>query len=102
MTANLIFARDDAPFPSALLRERDEWGLRTLDLINPPRRFWTDQNLLIPAVEAGVDANRARRLSTPAELLAALPVDDTWPAQSRRSVARLQAYFLICEDPQRR
>src|SRR5690242_16519567 len=102
MTANLIFARDDAPYTSALLHEREEFGLRTLDLVNPPRRFWADQNLLIPAVEAGVDANRVQRLATPAELLAALPAEDNWPAQSRRSIARLQAHFLICEDPQRR
>lgn len=38
----------------------------------------------------------------PTELLANLPAEDNWPAQSRRSVGRLQAYFLICEDPQRR
>lgn len=52
MTIDLIFERDDAPFPSALLQEREEWGLRTLDLVNPPRSFWADQNLVIPAVEA--------------------------------------------------
>src|SRR5215831_548344 len=102
MTANLLFARDDAPFPSTLLHEREEWGLRTLDLVNPPRRFWADQNLLIPAAEAGVDARRVRRLPTPAEFLAGLPADDSWGPHSRRSVVRLQAHFLVCEDPQRR
>ena len=102
MTLDLIFERDDAPYPSSLLHEREEWGLRTLDLVNPPRRFWADQNLLIPAVEDGIDANRVRQRPTPAQLLTALPADDNWPAQSRRSIARLQAHFLICEDPQRR
>ena len=102
MNADLIFSRDDVPYPSALLHEREEWGLRTLDLVNPPRRFWADQNLLIPAVESGVDANHVRKLATPAQLLAAIPADDNWSAQSRRSIARLQAHFLICEDPQRR
>lgn len=105
MSANLVYARDDAPFPSApaaLLHEREEWGLRTLDLVNPPRRFWADQNLTIPAVEAGVDWKRARRLATPAELLTSLPADDNWGAHTRRSIARLQSHFLVCEDPQRR
>jgi superfamily II DNA or RNA helicase len=102
MTANLLYARDDVPFPSALLMERAEWGLRTLDLVNPPRRFWADQNLIIPAVEAGIDANRAQRLPTSSELLASLPEGENWAALSRRSMARLQAHFLVCEDPQRR
>src|SRR5947209_11285540 len=100
MTANLIFSRDQTPFPSALLHEKEEWGLRTLDVVNPPRRFWADQNLLIPAVEAGIDANRVTRRPSPARLLTALPADDNWPAHSRRSIARVQAHFLICEDPQ--
>jgi superfamily II DNA or RNA helicase len=105
MSKDLIYGRDDAPFPSApsaLLHEREEWGLRTVDLVNPPRRFWADQNLVIPAVEAGIDYKRVRRLPTPAEFLAALPPDDTWGPHSRRSIARLQAHFLVCEDPQRR
>ena len=31
-----------------------------------------------------------------------MPDDDSWTAQTKRSVARLWTYFLICEDPQRR
>ncbi len=102
MNSHLIFDRDEVPFPSALLLEREEWGLRTFDLVNPPRRFWADQGLPIPAVESGIDANRVNDLATPAQLLRSLPVDDTWSAHSRRSIARLQANFLVCEDPQRR
>jgi superfamily II DNA or RNA helicase len=41
-------------------------------------------------------------MSTPSELIANLPEGDTWSAQSKRSVSRLRAYFLVCEDPQRR
>ena len=102
MTIDIVFGRSDVDFPAALLLERQEWGVRTLDLVNPPRRFWSDLNLAIPAVELGIDFNRVRRLPMPTELLASLPADDNWPAHSRRSIARLQAYFLICEDPQRR
>jgi len=31
-----------------------------------------------------------------------LPAGENWPSHSRRSLARLHAYFLITEDPQRR
>jgi SNF2 family DNA or RNA helicase len=35
-------------------------------------------------------------------LIGVLPEGDTWSAQSKRSLARLFAHYLICEDPQRR
>jgi superfamily II DNA or RNA helicase len=35
-------------------------------------------------------------------LLRELPSGDNWQAMSRRSLGRVQAHFLICEDPQRR
>ena len=88
--------------PCAILREQDEWGIRTYDLAYPPRRFWADQESLPPAIEPGVDAARVRHSPTPTELIANLPEGDTWSAQSKRSIARLLAHFLICEDPQRR
>ena len=88
--------------PCAVLREQEEWGIRTFDLAFPPRRFWADQESLPPAIEPGVDAARVRRLPTPAELVGVLPEGDTWSAQSKRSLARLFAHYLICEDPQRR
>jgi superfamily II DNA or RNA helicase len=97
-----VFIRDGNAFPSALLRVHEEWGLRTVDLVNPPRRFWADQKVPSPTVEDGVDIKRIHELPTPTQLLSTLPVGDNWPAQSRRSLARLEAFFLICEDPQRR
>ncbi len=98
----LLLARDGFPFPSSLLHEREDWGLRSADIVNPPRRFWGDQNLVIPVVEPGIDGNRLRSLPLPSSLLRSLPAEDNWTAQSRRSIARLQAHFLVCEDPQRR
>ena len=88
--------------PCAVLREQEEWGIRTYDLAYPPRRLWADQENLPPAVEPGVDAARVRPLPTPASLVTTLPEGDTWSAQSKRSLARLFAHYLICEDPQRR
>jgi hypothetical protein len=50
-----------------------------------------------------VDGRRLRALATPTELLTLpLPEGDNWPARTRRTVARLFAWFLVSEDPQRR
>lgn len=86
----------------SVLREQTEWGIRTLDVVSQPRRFWSDQSSSPSTVETGVDINRVLPYPSPAQLLQALPQNDNWSAQSRRSIARLWAYFLICEDPQRR
>lgn len=87
--------------PCAVLRQQEEWGIQTYDLVYPPRRFWAGSDSP-PFVEHGVDANRVTRALSPGELLHQLPADDNWPAQSRRTVARLFSHFLLCEDPQRR
>ena len=97
---SLIVIRNDTP--CAVLREQEEWGIRTFDLAYPPRRFYADQESLPPTIESGVDAARVRPLPTPAELAVTLPEGDNWSAQSKRSLARLFAHYLICEDPQRR
>jgi len=91
--------REGVPF--AVLRQQEEWGIQTYDLVNPPRRLWAGQDVP-PLVQPGVDANRVTPAPSPGELLQQLPADDNWPAQSRRSIARLFSHFLLCEDPQRR
>jgi superfamily II DNA or RNA helicase len=53
-------------------------------------------------VELGVDGRRANALSHPSQLIDRLADNDTWAAASKRALARLHAYFLIAEDPQRR
>lgn len=97
-----IVLREGVAIPGCVLREYDDFGLPSADLVYPPRRFWGDQPCPVPAFEGSVDANRLRRLPTPAQLLTALPEGDNWTAQSRRTVARLRVFYLICEDPQRR
>ena len=89
-------------FPLVILRQHDEWGLKTVDLVHPPRRFWSDQAHANSVVEEGVDLRRVQRLASPAELLASLPLGENWLSHTRRSVARLHAFHLICGDPQRR
>src|SRR5437016_2821179 len=102
MTGPENVVREGSPFPAAVLRDQDEWGIRTLDLVNLPRRFWGDEKPPFPTVEPGVDSRRVHPIATAAQLLTALPQTDTWTSQSKRSIGRLWAYFLISEDPQRR
>src|SRR5262249_38213857 len=97
-----LVLKADSVYPYAVLREHDEWGLRTLDVVNPPRRFWSDKAQQDTLVEEGIDGRRLRSFPTPSSLLRSLPSNDTWQAQSRRSINRLYTYYLLCEDPQRR
>jgi superfamily II DNA or RNA helicase len=101
MNERLIFSKPGSAIPYSLLREYEEWGLRSIDIVAPPRRFWGDQEQAV-LVEEGLDLRRLESVPLPAELLASLPDGDNWQSMSRRSVARLHAYFLALEDPQRR
>jgi len=94
--------REGATVPATVLRQYDDFGFPSIDLVNPPRRFWADRDVSGPSVETQVDARRVAQLLSPSELLSDLPADDNWPAQTRRSIARLWAYYLVCEDPLRR
>jgi len=86
-----------------LLRRYDDWGLVSVDLAGPPRRFWADGEVPpLPIVDMGVDANRVEPATSPASLLLAGPGLESWSSQTRRSLARLRAFFLLGEDPQRR
>lgn len=96
-----ILIHGETQWPCSVLRQYDEWGIACVDLVAPPRRFWADTEPP-PVVEPGIDCRRVRRMTTPSELITKLPDGDNWSAQSKRSVARLRAYFLVCEDPQRR
>jgi len=50
----------------------------------------------------GRDVRQVERIPSPVDLLTSLPPNDNWTAMARRSIARLAAWFLIAEDPQRR
>ena len=85
-----------------MLRDYEEWGLRSIDIVAPPRRFWGGQEQQEVLVEEGLDFRRLETVPLPAQLLASLPEGDNWQSMSRRSIGRLHAYFLALEDPQRR
>src|SRR5207244_10354302 len=65
-------------------------------------RFWSDGAHAPPVVDASHDLRRLRRGATPAQLLNAGTPEQPWPTQTRRSLARLRGFFMVCEDPQRR
>ncbi len=99
---SFLYRRTNERTPYALLRETDSFGFSELDLVAPPSRFWANTPPGPTAIDSAVDALRVEALPTPGELAAGLPDTDNWHAQSRRSLDRLEAWFLICEDPQRR
>ena len=101
--SGVLVRRPGEPQPLPVLRQYDDWGLISLDLAGPPRRFWADGELPpVPIVDMGIDPNRVEPVATPAALLAMRGGVESWAAMSRRSVARLRAHFLVGEDPQRR
>src|SRR5437762_8289167 len=93
-TPVLLF-REDSDLPYALLRPPyDDFGLLACDLVAPPRRFWSDGAQAPPVVDASHDLRRLRRGATPAQLLNAGTLEQPWPTQTRRSLARLRGFFM--------
>lgn len=102
MTTTVFRDDDELPtVPLALLREGRDLGFATYDLVRPPARFWPNGGAK-PAVMHELDQQRVRREPSCLELLAQPPSAETVSAQSRRSLARAFAWFLLAEDPQRR
>lgn len=99
-----VYALPGDPRTFAFLREIDDFGHRVVQLVPPSSRFYGDD--LAQQPDRGgldhLDARRVTELPSPSRLLGALPGDDNWLAMSRRSQARLLAWFLVSEDPQRR
>ena len=85
-----------------VLRETEDFGIKTLELVSPPRRLWGEKENNPATVVANVDPLEVKQELSPAELLGDLPSVDNWSAQSKRSLAKLAALALIAEDPQRR
>src|SRR5205823_10122265 len=66
-------------------------------------RLWGSKPTIPSAVRTNIDPYSTKPYSLPSELLTApLSDGDTWSAMSKRSLARLEAFFLVAEDPQRR
>jgi len=101
-SSSVLFYKAGENLPYALLREeKDDWGFRTIDLLRPPARFWSDGANAPSITEPDIDARRLEVIPTPAMVLGDKP-DDNWMAMTRRSLYRLLAWFLLLEDKQRR
>src|SRR5260370_9870602 len=97
-----LFRKPDINFPFSVLREFEEWGIRSGGVVDPASRRGAGKEQSQNVVEEGTDIRRLNKVQTPSELLARPPAEETWQSLSRRSVARLNSYFLAIEDPQRR
>ena len=101
MAQSIVRSEEDS-FPKFVIRIAEEWGIRTADLAAPPRRFFSTDSGTPPIVDQGVDTRRLTLMASPAELFASINADENIGSITRRSLWRFWAYFLICEDPQRR
>jgi len=98
-----LFLQRGQPYLYAFLRQQEDFGFVEYDIVAPPRRFFSGIDPTPSAVEIGVDGRRLQAVASPAELLGGtLSEGDNLPAHSRRTVSKLWAWFLVCEDPQRR
>lgn len=89
-------------YPRLVVKVAEEWGITTADVCRPPQRLLRADQHHDATVELGVDANRLEQVPTPHEVWRRLAPDANVSSIGKRSIARLQSYFLVCEDPQRR
>ncbi|MCA9094158.1 MAG: DEAD/DEAH box helicase [Planctomycetaceae bacterium] len=93
---------EEDTIPRLVLRVEKEWGIETADLVTPPRRLLPLSLQALQVCEPGVDVRRLTGRSSPSDIFSRLALDDNITAISRRTLLQLWAYFLVCEDPQRR
>ncbi len=97
-----LVRRERTDLPGVVIRKQEEWGLWTADVVAAPWRLTARDGMPPPVLTQGVDLRRLENVSTPADIFCSLPQNDNWSAQSRRTLAKLSAFFLVGEDPQRR
>lgn len=89
--------------PHVVLRQVEDWGVRVLDLAAPPRRLLGTGTGPVAAIRTNIDPFQTQPCPLPSQLLAGVIQEgDTWSALTKRSLARFEAFFLACEDPQKR
>jgi superfamily II DNA or RNA helicase len=87
------------------LLDVSNFGYRRFTLATLPERLYTGlDDAQRPESLIQVPATQAVRIRTPIEALcdAVEPAADAWPTETRRSLARLEALWLLVEDPYRR
>ena len=99
---NFVVVPEQSEWPHAVLRRYDDFGIEVADLVAPPSRFWADGAIPVRPLYMACEVRRTRAMPSPAAGLMLPAEGESWPAQTRRSLAKLQAWFLLCEDPQKR
>jgi superfamily II DNA or RNA helicase len=85
----------------AVLRQVDDFGIKSYDLVSPPRRILGPDEV-IPLVEYNVDGRRIQPSWNVMSLLDAVQQSESWLNISQRTLARIAAAFMVAEDPQGR
>lgn len=99
---HLFHRIDPTPdFPCALWRRTDDgFGIPELDLVFPPRRFFVDQDNPPPVARSNYDARRAQSIPSLVDRCGQLASYTS--GESQRTISKLLAWFLVCEDRQNR
>lgn len=97
----MIYQQSHSKTYYAMLQEQRSFGLRTLDLIRAPSRFWSDQDSEPKLYHAREDPLRLNQLPSPSQSLKDQQ-GESLQGLSRRSLGQLFAWFLACEDSQNR
>lgn len=103
MNSHPVYRIDGEPWPVALFDMRSDFGLIVADVARPPSRLRAASVATLTPLIYGKEGRLLQPEPTPARLLGQ-PLDpgETLQGRTRRSMARFWAYFLVCEDPQRR
>ncbi|MBK8015130.1 MAG: DEAD/DEAH box helicase [Deltaproteobacteria bacterium] len=94
-----VYRTESEVVPRILYKMEDDAGIPRYLLLRHSSRFWSAD---APRPELVKKAYDVQRDKAPSELLWEVPEGDNVQAQTRRSIARLFAWFLLAEDPQRR
>lgn len=82
----------------SIVERHESYGMAGVTLIGPPRRLYADGAEAPPLRETWIDAARVIGVPSPAQRIILEP-SSGWVSTSGRAIRRLQACFLIAEDP---
>lgn len=85
----------------AVLRTLEDFGFEVYDLVSPPERL-SAENDTTTLVTSSVDKRRVYPIQTMTQIARQSIQSGPLLAKSKRALAKLNATFLLAEDPQRR
>jgi len=85
----------------AVLRKFEDFGFEVYDLVGPPERL-SAENDTASLVTSSVDKRRVNQIESMTQIARQSIQSGPLLAKSKRALAKLNATFLLAEDPQRR